>query len=552
MKLQTKMSILIGTSLLALLVVGLFGIRSILNMTDDIDEIGVTRLPSVLGLEIVNEGQTAIKAANLTALTYETGAQSSSKFSELETSRRTIWSRIEHGWKIYEPLPQTDREKQLWGQFLVEWKAWKDNDQKLGSLIGALGNAASDDARKPLFDEYHQRMAADLPLFAAAEKTLGELITLNSDVANDVIVTARREAKQSRYIVSGVVAAAFAVLVLVGVAMTRSILAQVGGEPTEAASIADKIASGDLSVQVDLRPGDDSSMMSALHKMQLSLATIVAEVRQGTRAIASSSHEIAAGNLELSARTEAQAGTLEETASSMEELTATVQQNAANARQVSSVASSASGVASRGGDVVFEVVKTMGSISDSARKIGDIIGVIDGIAFQTNILALNAAVEAARAGEQGRGFAVVAGEVRNLAHRSAAAAKEIKSLIGDSVARVESGTQLVDEAGKTMLEVVASVKRVADIVGEMTVANDEQSTGLQQITIAMAQLDEVTQQNASLVEEAAASSDVLQHQAMKLDELVSMFKLAEAPSTAPRIRQAPAQLRAVQRRELHA
>jgi methyl-accepting chemotaxis protein len=532
MKLRSKISILLGTSLFALFTVGLFSIISILNLTAAIDEIGGVRLPSVLGLEIMNEGQTAIKAANLATLTYENEPGSSSKFAELDIKRKEVWGRIDRGWKIYEPLPQTADEKKLWDRFLVEWSAWQKNDKKIGSLIAALGNAASDDERKALFPEYKNVMAADQALFAASEKTLGELITLNSDVANTVIVAEREAAKKSCFVVSGVGIAAFILLVCAGAVVTRSVLAQVGGEPAEAALIADTIASGDLSVEVTLRPGDDSSMMSALRKMQLSLSTIVAEVRLGTNAIASSSKEIAIGNLELSSRTEEQAGTLEETASSMEELTTTVKQNAENARQVSDVALSASSVASRGGEVVFEVVKTMVSINDSAKKIGDIIGVIDGIAFQTNILALNAAVEAARAGEQGRGFAVVAGEVRNLAHRSAAAAREIKSLIGDSVARVSSGTQLVDQAGTTMLEVVASVQRVADIVGEMTVANEEQASGLHQINVAMAQMDEVTQQNASLVEEAAAASDALQHQALKLDQLVSVFKLTGQPSKA--------------------
>jgi methyl-accepting chemotaxis protein len=261
--------------------------------------------------------------------------------------------------------------------------------------------------------------------------------------------------------------------------------------------------------------------------MSGSLVKIVGEVRTGTDTIATASGQIASGNLDLSSRTEQQASALEETASSMEELTGTVKQNADNARQANGLAVLASEVAVKGGTVVSQVVGTMSSINDSAKKIVDIIGVIDGIAFQTNILALNAAVEAARAGEQGRGFAVVASEVRSLAQRSAAAAKEIKTLIDDSVEKVDTGSKLVAQAGATMDEVVASVKRVTDIVGEISAASQEQSTGIEQVNQAITQMDDVTQQNAALVEEAAAASQSLQDQAANLAHVVSVFKLVE-------------------------
>jgi methyl-accepting chemotaxis protein len=307
--------------------------------------------------------------------------------------------------------------------------------------------------------------------------------------------------------------------------LAHALLRQLGGEPAYAAEVADRIAAGDLSVDVTLKQGDRSSLLFAMKGMRDSLARIVAEVRAGTDAIASASSQIASGNLDLSARTEAQAGSLEETASSMEALTSTVKRNADNARQADSLALSASDIAGKGGAAVSQVVATMGLIDASAKKIVDIIGVIDGIAFQTNILALNAAVEAARAGEQGRGFAVVASEVRNLAQRSANAAKEIKTLIGDSVEKVESGSRLVDQAGATMQEVVASVKRVSDIISAITAASREQTSGIEQIGQAITQMDDVTQQNASLVEEAAAASEALQRQANKLAQLVSVFRL---------------------------
>jgi len=302
---------------------------------------------------------------------------------------------------------------------------------------------------------------------------------------------------------------------------------------TQAIGIAKTVAAGDLRTEVQVKSKDEvGELLEALRQMNENLSGIVGRVRAGTDTIADASAEIASGNLDLSSRTEEQASSLEETASSMVELTSTVRQNNENAHQARTLASAASQVAVKGGATVSEVVKTMGAINEASRRIVDIIGVIDGIAFQTNILALNAAVEAARAGEQGRGFAVVAGEVRNLAHRSAAAAKEIKELIGDSVQRVEVGSRLVGQAGVTMEEVVASVERVSAIIGEIAVASNEQQDGIEQISIAISQMDSVTQQNAALVEEAAAAADALQQQAASLAEAVSVFKLRDQPEPA--------------------
>ena len=294
----------------------------------------------------------------------------------------------------------------------------------------------------------------------------------------------------------------------------------------DALDLAETVASGDLRTQVVVEGEDEVALLlGALKNMNDSLAATVGQVRMGTETITVASQEIASGNADLSSRTESQASSLEETASSMEELTSTVRQNADNARQANQLVVSASGVAVKGGAVVSQVVETMGSIKESSRKIVDIIGVIDGIAFQTNILALNAAVEAARAGEQGRGFAVVAAEVRNLAQRSASAAKEIKSLIDDSVDKVDQGGRLVDEAGKTMDEIVTSVQHVADIMSEITAASQEQSAGIEQVNLAITQMDEMTQQNAALVEQAAAAAESMEEQAVTLAQAVSVFKL---------------------------
>ncbi|MES2047459.1 MAG: methyl-accepting chemotaxis protein [Pseudomonadota bacterium] len=336
--------------------------------------------------------------------------------------------------------------------------------------------------------------------------------------------------------------------IVAGAIITRSLLKQLGGEPDYAAQIAAQIAAGDLAAVIETKSGDSTSLLAEMKTMRDSLVNIVGQVRVGTDTIATASSEIASGNLDLSGRTEQQASSLEKTSSSMKELTSTVKQNADNAREANQLAASASEVARKGGVVVAQVVDTMSSINESSKKIVDIISVIDGIAFQTNILALNAAVEAARAGEQGRGFAVVASEVRNLAQRSAAAAKEIKTLIGVSVEKVEIGTKLVGQAGVTIDEVVSSVKHVTDIIAEISAASQEQSSGIEAVNHAIIEMDSMTQQNAALVEEAAAAAQSLQDQASELAKVVSIFKLnageqsgfSMKPSAVPMRRVAPA------------
>ncbi|WP_294765277.1 methyl-accepting chemotaxis protein [uncultured Rhodoferax sp.] len=345
-------------------------------------------------------------------------------------------------------------------------------------------------------------------------------------IGSGVYVDTVDETTKSRVIQASVAALLLAALLLgLGVVITRSIVRQLGGEPALANAITHHMAHGELNVEVVLRPGDESSVMHGIKGMRDNMASIVSQVRQGSESVATASAEIAQGNQDLSARTESQASALEETAASMEELGSTVRQNAESARQANQLAQRASAVAQQGGEVVAQVVDTMKGINDSSRKIADIISVIDGIAFQTNILALNAAVEAARAGEQGRGFAVVASEVRSLAGRSAEAAKEIKSLIGASVERVEQGTALVDKAGETMTEVVTSIKRVTDIVGEISSASSEQSAGVAQVGEAVTSMDQSTQQNAALVEEMAAAASSLKSQAQELVKTVAVFKL---------------------------
>ncbi len=335
------------------------------------------------------------------------------------------------------------------------------------------------------------------------------------------------------YIMGGAISLAALLSIVVGVVLGRGIT-----KPLEQAiGIARRVAEGDLGQPIEVGANNEvGQLIRALRDMDASLVRIVRDVRSATDTIDGASGQIASGNQELSNRTEQQACALEETAASMEQLTSTVRQNGENARQANQMALSAAEAAGKGGAVVSQVVATMGSINESARKIVDIIGVIDGIAFQTNILALNAAVEAARAGEQGRGFAVVAAEVRNLAQRSAGAAKEIKTLIGDSVEKVALGAKLVDQAGSTMGEIVSSVRRVTDIMNEISAASLEQSAGIDHVNTAIIQMDSATQQNAALVEEAAASADALEQQAKSLVQLVSIFKLSGG--SAPLLRAA--------------
>jgi len=316
-----------------------------------------------------------------------------------------------------------------------------------------------------------------------------------------------------------------------GFAITRSILKALGGEPAAAAVVAKNIAEGDLTVAVPLRKDDQSSLMASLNSMKEQLATIVRGIQTSGESISVAAGQIATGNTDLSQRTEEQAASLEETASSMEELTSTVRQNSDNARQANVLAGTASELATKGGDVVGRVIDTMNDISDSSSKVAEIITVIEGIAFQTNILALNAAVEAARAGEQGRGFAVVASEVRSLAQRSASAAKDVKDLINLSAERVDRGAKLVGEAGETITKVVSAVRQVTDIMGEITAASSEQTTGIEQINQALGQMDQVTQQNAALVEEAAAAAQAMSEQATGLRRAVGVFKVSGGSQT---------------------
>ncbi|RRS05121.1 methyl-accepting chemotaxis protein [Aquabacterium soli] len=376
-------------------------------------------------------------------------------------------------------------------------------------------------------EEAITKMNADCrPLLAALIKATNDYIALSTEQAKSDEAGAEADYEADRALL--VTLCVLAVAASTGLAMmiTRGLTRALGAEPAELGAAARRVAEGDLSLIEGAEQAPRRSVMASLGHMQGSLAGLVTQVRQASDSIATGSSQISNGASDLSQRTEEQASNLQETASSMEELHTTVKHNADTAQQATQLSASASQAASNGGQVMGQVVSTMQSISASSRKIGDIIGVIDGIAFQTNILALNAAVEAARAGEQGRGFAVVAGEVRSLAQRSGEAAKEIRTLIADSVSQVDAGSSLVNQAGSAMEDIVMQVKRVADLIGEISSASSEQTSGIGQVNLAVAQLDQMTQQNASLVEESAAAADSLHQQARRLTEAVSVFKLS--------------------------
>ena len=426
-------------------------------------------------------------------------------------------------WKAYEATELTAEEAALVNKFVEARKAFLA--QGLNPAIAAVRTGDTAGAG--------QLVSGDMSrLFQPVSTLGGQLIELQKRVAK-----ADYEASQATYELVRLVCLAGLAFGLLMAAVVGWLLVRAIVRPIErAVEIAGAVAAGDLTQKIEVDSRDETGrLLLALKDMNAALVRIVTQVRGGTDTIATASGEIAAGNLDLSSRTEQQASSLEETAASMEELTSTVKQNADNARQANVLAASAQQVAGKGGEVVEQVVKTMGAINSSATRIVDIIAVIDGIAFQTNILALNAAVEAARAGEQGRGFAVVAGEVRNLAQRSAAAAKEIKALIDDSVEKVHHGSELVDRAGATMAEIVQSVGRVTDIITEISAASQEQTAGIEQINSAVTQMDQVTQQNAALVEEASAAAQALQEEARALAQAVGTFRLdaSAAPASAP-------------------
>lgn len=490
-----------------LLAIGLMGLISLANANAALKTVYEDRLVAVSLLDQV------IRSINRTQLAITEGSnQEPARLPELASTVESELVLTGKAWNDYIATYLDPEEKILVAKFDLANKSLLDNG------VNQVILASRNQDVKRVQDLIHGPMKTE---YQVVRGILDSLIKLQIKVGKNQYEQSQNAYMRLRLVFAMLLAVGLTVAAMVGIWLIRSITHPVN----YALQIAQAVAAGDLTRDVLVTSNNETGMLlQAMKEMTGSLERIVGEVRSGTDTISSASSQIAAGNLDLSSRTEQQASSLQETASSMEELTSTVKQNYENAVQANQLAVSASEVAQKGGEVVTDVIVKMASINESARKIVDIISVIDGIAFQTNILALNAAVEAARAGEQGRGFAVVATEVRNLAHRSASAAKEIKVLINDSVDKVDAGSKLVDQAGITMQEVVDSVKRVSDIVSEITSASQEQSTGIEQINHAITEMDNVTQQNASLVEEAAAAARAMQDQATNLAHVVSTFK----------------------------
>jgi methyl-accepting chemotaxis protein len=514
----------------------------------------ITMMLVVGALGIYSADHTATMLRNKSLKDVQVGASVEKIRFKMEINRSQILQALQHNpgmeWAKLHDHPLTvhfkiindtsDDIKQLWATYTATIASPEERAlaEDWFAKSGSLGTTAIADASAAIqhekWDDAEQVLIRTInPTYRASDEQLRALtgFLAKRSKANSDDVSAN--ISWTGYIMAGAVVLATLLSFMIGLALLRAITQPL----QQAIGIALRVAKGDLGGKIPPYADNEiGQLVKALSEMDESLAHIVHDVRIATDTIGTASSQIAAGNLDLSNRTEQQGNSLGRTASSMEQLTGTVRQNSDNARQANQLAQSAAEVAGKGGAVVTEVVHTMGSINDSAKKIADIIGVIDGIAFQTNILALNAAVEAARAGEQGRGFAVVASEVRNLAQRSAAAAKEIKSLIDDSVHKVALGSQLVDQAGATMEEIVTSVQRVTDIMSEITSASSEQSDGIDHINEAISQMDSATQQNAALVEEAAAASQSLDEQAKNLAQLVSVFRLGTdmaAPAIAP-------------------
>ncbi|NUT63010.1 methyl-accepting chemotaxis protein [Herbaspirillum sp. C9C3] len=503
-KLALSFAVVIALTLLQ----GLFAMKELKQVNSASGEIVNKWMPT---MDAARELQGSLPPLRLTELELVTAVTP----QERSAANAAIKKRLDALAKqrvVFEQRMSEPEEKQQYAQFGKNLAAYLKVDEQLAEMAA---NQQYDETRAL----FHGESAR---LYAAMVGNLNAIVKLNASGSADADEEASGVFRGAQRWIVGLLAATVAV----GSLLAFVVAANVSRPLKEAVEIAQRVARGDLTLRIRPAGRDETGrLMEALRLMNDSLRDIVNEVRQGTDTIATASNEIARGNLDLSNRTEQQAGSLEETASAMEQLTSTVTQNADNARQANQLAATASDIASQGGEVVGQVVQTMEGITESSRRIADIISVIDGIAFQTNILALNAAVEAARAGEQGRGFAVVASEVRSLAQRSAGAAKEIKELIDDSVQKVSAGSALVERAGSTMTEVVASVRRVTDVVAEISAATQEQSGGINEVNLAITQMDETTQQNAALVEQAAAAADSLKGQAGNLAAVVGKFKL---------------------------
>jgi len=530
MKVSTRLALGFSAAVLLGLVIAVIGMLQMGSLASKVDELALDRMPKVDKLRAVeNNLNTSARSVRNVLLAADAALRAAEvkRIGEMRTANDQLLAELDK-------LIVLPKNREL-------LKVITDNNpayqQGIDQVVALASDGKTAEGAALLIGDVRVRQSK---IFKAVD----ESIELQSQIANLLAQDAGRVAASSGVLMLGAAVAMALLGGVVGWALSRSLRRALGAEPKELSEAVQRVADGDLAQPVPVRPGDTTSTVAAVARMQQALAGIVSTVRANSESVATASAQIAQGNQDLSSRTEEQASALEETAASMEELGSAVQQNAENALQANQLAQGASEVAVRGGVVVGEVVSTMRDIQQSSQRISDIIGTIDGIAFQTNILALNAAVEAARAGEQGRGFAVVASEVRSLAQRSAQAAKEIKSLILASVERVERGTVLVDQAGSTMTEVVDAIRRVTDLMGEISAASSQQSSGVAQVGEAVMQMDQTTQQNAALVEEGAAAAESLKEQARQLVQAVAVFQLAHSAHSAHSAAPAPGPRRA--------
>jgi len=520
LKVSTRLALTTGLLALLLAIVGLMGLAGIRAGNQSLKTVFDDRVVPLAQLAEIQREQDAAQRDIDEALMAGTPQALDKAVTEIERHGQ----RIDVVWKDYMATYLTPEEARLAQE--VAQARQRQRGEGLAPVIAAMrahDTARADRAVRTVLD----------PATVAVASRLEKLIALQIEVAGQEYAAAVVRYERAQVTTIGAIVIGLLAAGLLAWGLTRSLTRQLGAEPAEASALAHAVAQGDLAVPIRLRAGDATSLMAALQQMQHSLQRTVGAVRRDADSVSTASAEIARGTQDLSQRTEEQASALQQTAASMEQLTSTVRQNAEHAHSARQLADGAAEVAQRGGGAVQDVVRTMKGIQDSSRRIGEIIGTIDGIAFQTNILALNAAVEAARAGEQGRGFAVVAGEVRSLAQRCAEAAKEVKQLIGESVDRVDAGTQQVGEAGARMHEIEGAIGRVKDLIAEISSASREQSDGVSQIGEAVAQMDQVTQQNAALVEESSAAAESLRLQSTHMLQAVSVFKLPAAAASSP-------------------
>lgn len=526
MTVRLKLFLLMAVSVVALLSASGAGWLGINTTSRHVQEIGGTRLPSILGLEIMKNARTAAQSDARQVAFLESKADAFEEFTVMVDNVDRRWARYDEGVAMYEPLPKTSAEADLWGQYQELFAQYRSDMDTVRDIVTSLALTSTDEEKAQYFADFYAQMEQTLPIFESSDALLDQLIQLNMTSADVAVAGASTAATMATTVMAGITGLALVLLVAIGSFITRSTLLQLGGEPTYVSGIVSRVAEGDMTVEIKLAKGDTSSMLYAFKAMVDKLSTIISEVRSATDNISSASQQVSSTAQTVSQATTEQASSVEETSAAVEQMSASVNQNAENAKVTDGMSMQASTKANEGGVAVKETVQAM-------KKIADKIGIIDDIAYQTNLLALNAAIEAARAGEHGKGFAVVAAEVRKLAERSQVAAQEIGEVAGGSVA-------LAERAGKLLDEMLPAINKTSDLVQEIAAASNEQSTGLRQVNGAMAQMNKITQQNASASEELAATAEEMSGQADQLQHLVSFFRVgvaADLPPAKPAARQ---------------